>query len=105
MIGRGVKDESQRLRLQSQSVRADAMRTRIMAAHTFCGVAERQAQWESVDAARRTLSTAWHTVEEIERHIQEPHHIDEKAAVTLKELLMRLEERASRLQVELDRLP
>jgi transcription initiation factor TFIIIB Brf1 subunit/transcription initiation factor TFIIB len=105
MIGRGVKDESQRRRLQSQTVRAEAMRTRIMAAHTFCGVAERQARWESVDAARRTLSTAWHTVEEIERHIREPNHIDEKAAATLRELLVQLEERARRIEGELDRLP
>lgn len=103
MFDQGLRDESQRLRVESQRVRAEALQSRISAALTFCDFAERQARWESAAAARHTLSKAWHTIEEVDRHIREPHHVDEKAAAVLWEHLRRLRERASKLQSELEK--
>jgi hypothetical protein len=96
-------DESHRLREESQRVRGEALRTRIMAAHTFCEVAERQARWESIDAAHLTLSKAWHSIEELERHIREPNHVSEEVRTELVGLLWKLEQRASKLEGELSK--
>lgn len=102
MFDLGPIKESHRLRSESQRVRADALRTRLMAVDTFCSIAERQAKWESAAAARETLSKAWHTIEEIDRHIEEPHHVTTRAAAMLRDMLRKVTERSSKIEAELD---
>jgi hypothetical protein len=98
------QDRSLSLRAESQKVRADAIRTRILATATFCGIAERQARWESAEAARQTLAKAWHRIEELDRHIREPNHVTQESAAVLQGLLWNLEERASQIEATLDHL-
>ncbi|HEY1212095.1 MAG TPA: hypothetical protein VGE93_00550 [Bryobacteraceae bacterium] len=105
MPDRESGDRSAALHAEAKKVRADALRTRIMATTTFCEVAERQAKWESVEAARQTLEKAWERIEESDRHIQEPNHVTPESATMLRSLLRKLEKRAAQIEANLEQQP
>jgi hypothetical protein len=72
---------------QAARVRADALRTRILALDAFCATAESQLQLNTPGKARISVERIRHTLSEIEGHLQDPHHISPPAATKLWELL------------------
>ena len=91
------KAEFERLCQQSQRVRADAIRSRIMVAHAFCAIAETELR-RNPDRAEDALSKARRSVDELQRHISEPNHVSSAAAQELAEELSELKLRVTLIE-------
>ena len=89
--------EFQRVRIEAQQIRADSIRSRIMAARTFCAIAESEAR-RIPERARQTLAKIRRSIDEIEGHILEPNHISPTSAGELRDLLSELRARADSVE-------
>ncbi len=67
--------ERERLRSQALQMRVPAIRTRISAAMTFCDVTENQAHWYPPDLARASLRRIWHSIGELQEHIEDRRQV------------------------------
>lgn len=91
------KAEFERLRHQSERVRADAIRSRIMVTHAFCAIAEAEINRDP-DRAKDALSKVRRSIDELQRHISDPNHVSSTAAEELTEQLSALKARASLIE-------
>lgn len=96
-----VEPMGEHIRLQhdAERFRTDALRTRIMTLHTFCGVAESQLMLHLVDDARLSLEKIQQAKSKIERHLRDPHHALPSASGTeLWRMLGRVRPRIDELE-------
>lgn len=94
---------TERLWAQAQQTRVAAIRTRISAAETFCTVAESAVHLHSLDQARHVMGKVDSAILEIERHIDEPHHVPATSIAQLRHLLDGLKDKAGRATALLTR--
>jgi len=89
--------ECEHLRSEAQEMRVSAIRTRIAAAITFCDVAESQARWYPPAHARASLERIWHSIGELQQHIDDPRHVAPNIATNLRQNLESVRTRATGL--------
>jgi hypothetical protein len=90
--------EHKRLSQESARFRADSIRTRILAVHAFCSVAESKLRWASPADAEDILATIRARVSEIDYHLREPEHIPAASVAALRILQAELEARIRRIE-------
>jgi hypothetical protein len=88
----------ERLRQESENLRADSMRTRIMSIHAYLSITEEQIKVRWIDHARRSLERIRGSVDEIDRHLQEPRYVPSALLDELCEMAQDLRKKMNRLE-------
>lgn len=93
--------EHLRLREEAARIRSDAVRTRILAVHTWCDVAKSYMQYHSVEGARITLDKVHKAIAEIDYHLRSPEHVLPSALDELWNMLQKVEVRVREIEQNL----
>jgi hypothetical protein len=81
---------------EAARMRADAIRGRIRAAHTFCSVVE--SKWVSANESREILAMLRERISDIDSFLREPGHVSMASADELRKLLTHLEARIRHIE-------
>jgi hypothetical protein len=87
-----------RLRQQSEKLRAEAIRTRIQAAHAFCSVAESKLRLALPGGVENILTTVRKRIAELDFHLREPGHLSPESVGDLRRMLDQLDARKRRIE-------
>lgn len=96
-----IRTQSNRLYIECQRLRTDAIRTRLELAGTFCSVAEMENRCYGKDQAREVLTTARRELEDIAQHLHEPLYVSPECLRDLQLIMSRLRQRVQRIQSSL----
>jgi hypothetical protein len=83
---------------EAARIRAESLKTRILALDAFCATAESELQFNRPDKARISVERIRHTLLEIEGHLEDPHHVSSATAGQLRDLLDRIRPRIEKLE-------
>ena len=89
-----VQEESQRLRTNS-------VRNRLLLVETFCRIAETRSRWYEADEARVALSKVNRELKGIRQHLHKQAYVSPESLPELNILLYRLQQRSVSLSLSL----